>query len=285
MDNWRLIISEAETGLPGAMNMAVDEAIMKAVAQGRVSPTIRFYSWTPAAITLGYFQKAEKELDLIKCQNAGVDVVRRMTGGRSVFHQHEFTYSLAAPEHCKKIAGSVLNAYLAISGGLVEGLRGLGVSAKLAEGKKQSEISSAACFDAPSWYEMVVEGRKLIGSAQTRRESCILQHGSLPLSLDLDLFFSLLNFANEGIRERVKRNYAQKAADLEQIIGYIPTPQTLHEVFATGFESGLNISLEQGKLTPYEKELAQELHDNKYTRESWNYRKEPYISQEVGHGL
>ncbi|MCL4441628.1 MAG: octanoyltransferase, partial [Firmicutes bacterium] len=137
--------------------MAVDEAIMLAVAGGQVPPTIRFYRWSPPAISLGYFQSLEKEVDIVACEKAGVDVVRRLTGGRAVLHQDELTYSLVAPENNEKVAGSILESYLSISRGLVRGLNALGVEAELAEGKKHAEFGSAACFDAPSWYEMAVE--------------------------------------------------------------------------------------------------------------------------------
>lgn len=271
MDEWRLIISDP---LTGSMNMAIDEAMMAAVANGQSPPTIRFYEWSPPAISLGYFQKAEKEVDIDACNRLGIEVVRRPTGGRAVLHQYELTYSLVAPESNEKISGSILQSYLAISGGLVKGLAELGVEATLSEGKKQAKFSSAACFDAPSWYEMVVGGRKLIGSAQTRHGGCLLQHGSVLVRIDADLLFSILNFDNNKIRERAKSLFLAKATCLEEIMGYSPGFDQLCRCFKKGFEVGLGITLEQQHLFAEETNYAVVLSKNKYGTQEWNSRKQ-----------
>ena len=270
MENWRLVINEPFTG---AMNMAVDEAIMTAVNRGMAPPTIRFYQWNPPAISLGYFQSLEKEVDLKVCRDAGIDVVRRLTGGRAVLHHHELTYSLIAPEDNEKVSGSVLKSYLKISGGLVSGLSELGVIAKLSEGKQRSEVDSAACFDAPSWYEMVVDGKKLIGSAQTRRSGCLLQHGSVLVKLDKDLLFSILNFPDDKLRDRAKAYFRTKATCLEEVLGRSPGFEELCQSFKRGFEAKLVINLREQGLSSEELALAQELNINKYGKAEWNGRK------------
>ncbi len=256
--------------LSGPMNMAVDEAIMLAVAGGQVPPTIRFYRWSPPAISLGYFQSLEKEVDIVACEKAGVDVVRRLTGGRAVLHQDELTYSLVAPENNEKVAGSILESYLSISRGLVRGLNALGVEAELAEGKKHAEFGSAACFDAPSWYEMAVDGKKLVGSAQTRRNRCILQHGSLLVRVDADLLFSILNFSNEKVRERGKAVFLTKATYLEEILGYSPSFALLCDGLKKGFESAMEINLSEQRLSAEELAAARELSIKKYGTREWN---------------
>lgn len=270
MDSWRLIISEP---LPGAMNMAVDEAVMLAVANRQAPPTIRFYRWSPPVVSLGYFQSLEKEVDLTACQKAGIDVVRRLTGGRAVLHQYELTYSLVATEDNDRVAGSVLASYLSISRGLLQGLAELGVGAELAEGKKQGDTASAACFDAPSWYEMVVGEKKLVGSAQTRRHGSILQHGSVLVGLDADLLFSILNFQNDKLRERAKAYFTAKATCLQDILGYSPDFSRLCAGFKKGFTTALGIELKEQHLTLEEIASARELAVNKYSAREWNGRR------------
>lgn len=270
MENWRLIIDEP---LTGAMNMAVDEAIMMAVQRGLVPPTVRFYRWSPPAVTLGYFQNLDKEVDLGACRESGIDVVRRLTGGRAVLHHRELTYSLVGPEDNSRVKGTILQSYLSISRGLLKGLQGLGVRAQLAEGKKPGESMSAACFDAPSWYEMVVEGRKLVGSAQTRRYGCLLQHGSVPVHSDADLLFSVLNFSNEKVRQRAKSHFRAKAVSLHDILGYDPDFETICESFINGFETELGIRLSQERLSGEEAGWARELCEKKYGTVGWNSRR------------
>lgn len=270
MVKWRLINSGIMTG---AMNMAVDEAVMLAVSRGLVPPTIRFYQWSPPAISLGYFQSLEKEIDLPACQRAGIDVVRRLTGGRSVLHHREFTYSLAAPEGDPKVAGSVLQSYLSISSGLLKGLAGLGVQAELTARTKSQEVNSAACFDAPSWYELVVQGKKLVGSAQTRRNGCLLQHGSVPVQADPDLLFSILRFPNEEVRARAKAFFLPKATCLEAALGYVPDFAGICTCFKHGFELGLEIKLDEQQLSVEEVTWAMELSSSKYSVAEWNGRR------------
>ncbi|PKM79722.1 MAG: octanoyltransferase [Firmicutes bacterium HGW-Firmicutes-14] len=265
METWRLVISGPADG---AANMAVDEAIMNAVRQGIAPPTIRLYQWSPPAVSLGYFQSLEKEIDLAACKEAGVDVVRRLTGGRAVLHQSELTYSVTAPEENSKIRGSVLQSYLAISRGLVKGLSLLGVEAELSEGKKRSGFNSAACFDAPSWYEMVVNGKKLVGSAQTRRNRCLLQHGSMLTDIDADLLFSVLKFANEKLRDRAKAYFLAKATCLSQIVGYSPDTPALCSSLKKGFEEALEVNLVEQGLMDEELEWFSEL-KQKYGSPEW----------------
>ncbi|MEW5933385.1 MAG: biotin/lipoate A/B protein ligase family protein, partial [Bacillota bacterium] len=135
---WRLIRDGYHDG---ATNMAVDEAIMLAHARGEVPPTLRFYGWRPPALSLGYAQKAEREVDLEACRRAGVDVVRRPTGGRAVLHDREVTYSVVISTAL--FPGSVVETYRRLSAGLVEGLRLLGLQAEVQEGPPRAGLRSA----------------------------------------------------------------------------------------------------------------------------------------------
>ncbi len=183
---WRFI--DSGNGSP-SFNMALDEALLDWHSEGKIPPAIRFYGWNPPTLSVGYFQKVEKEIDLeaVKAQKLGF--VRRPTGGRGVLHEHELTYSVIVSEDHPDMPKSVTEAYRVISEGLLKGFQHLGLEAYFAVPKTAEERDalkspqSAVCFDAPSWYELVVEGRKVAGSAQTRQKGVILQHGSILLDI------------------------------------------------------------------------------------------------------
>mgnify|MGYP002721619976 FL=1 len=171
-------------------NMAMDEALLNFVSRGEIDPVIRFYTWDPATLSIGYFQRLTKEIDIEKVKEKGYGLVRRQTGGRGVLHDKELTYSVIVPESHPKMPSTITEAYRVISQGLLEGFKNLGFDTYFAvprskeEREKLKQPRSSVCFDAPSWYELVVEGRKIAGSAQTRQKGVILQHGSiLQLSL------------------------------------------------------------------------------------------------------
>lgn len=269
MQKWRLL----DTGYAGGYwNMAVDEAILLEHAAGNVPPTLRFYAWQPPTVTIGYFQDMRREIDVEACQKAGFHYVRRLTGGRAILHDVELTYSIVAREDNPVVSGTVLESYLKISRGIVAGLAKLGIQAEIASHVKK-EKGTAACFDSPSWYEIVFEGRKLVGSAQTRKHGVILQHGSIPLSLDAEKLFSVLKFSNEGLRAKLAEKFKSQACAVNEVLGREVTYSQAVEAFTTGFAQGLGVSLEQQNLTPAEQELAQKLEREKYNTEAWNFKR------------
>lgn len=269
MQIWRLV----DTGYAGGYwNMAVDEAILQEHIAGRVPPTLRFYAWKPATVTTGYFQDMEKEIDVEACQKAGFHFVRRLTGGRAVLHDVELTYSIVAREDNPVVSGSILESYLKISRGLLAGLAKLGIQAEMVTHVKKTK-GSAACFDSPSWYEVVYQGRKLVGSAQTRKHGVILQHGSIPFILDGKKLFSVLKIKNEELRERLAQSFKRQACGLNEILGREISYAEAVEAFAQGFAEALGVTLEKQELTSREQELAQQLEWNKYRSREWNFRK------------
>lgn len=269
--DWRLIIDEAPR--TGAMNMAVDEAILTAHRDGLVPPTLRLYRWGPACVSFGYSQKFEQEVDPEACAELGVDWVRRTTGGRAVLHDEELTYSVVI--RTELLPGGVLETYRIISGGLVAAFRELGLHAVLADRHQQPrfEGTSAACFDSPSAYELVVNGKKAVGSAQARKDGVILQHGSIPLTWDVEKLSRVFHTPSERFRERLKAVLLRKATGLSRELGREFSYVELCEAFRHGFEQGLSLHLEEGRLTPGEVELAEELSREKYGTEAWNRRK------------
>ena len=280
---WRLIKDSYHTGF---MNMAIDEAIMIAHREGLVPPTIRFYQWSPPAVSLGYFQDLKKEIDVDVCQDMGIDIVRRPTGGKAVLHDKELTYSFIIRENHPLVNDSILETYKKISGGMIRGLSYLGIKAELVplreklkseslpKGEK-SEIrhsdSKSICFSVPSQYEVQVEGKKIVGSAQARKREIVLQHGSLLIELEKDKLFSVFNFPSVQIRERLKTRF--NATSLEEILKKKIKFSELSEILPRGFEEEFGVRLVEGKLTEQEEKISKELLENKYSTYEWNYER------------
>jgi lipoate-protein ligase A len=254
----------------GATNMAIEEAILTAVAEGRSLPTLRFFAWEPPCLSIGYNQAMMDEVDITRCQQAGVDGVRRPTGGRAILHTDELTYSIVAPQDEPRVAGGVVESYRRLSAGLVRGLRFLGVDVVQAEaGHGQDADVSAACFDAPSAYEVTAGGKKLVGSAQVRRKGAVLQHGTLPLQGDITRICCYLVVPSEERREELRWELRVRATSLELVV---PIAQVV-EALVRGFSEALNLYLEPGELSEHELALVQQFRWEKYTAEAWNFRK------------
>ncbi|MFN2745371.1 MULTISPECIES: lipoate--protein ligase family protein [Bacillus] len=262
-----------------AYNMALDEALLYWHSEQKIPPTIRFYGWNPPTLSVGYFQNIEKEVDLEAVKRHGLGFVRRPTGGRGVLHDQELTYSVIVSEEHPEMPKTVTEAYRVISEGILQGFRELGLDAYFAiprtEKEKQSLKSprSSVCFDAPSWYELVVEGRKVAGSAQTRQKGVILQHGSILLDLDEDKLFDLFIYKNDRIRERMQRSFKEKAVAINELAAKRVTIEEASAAFKTGFEKGLNIHLEPYELSREETEFVEELARTKYVTDEWNYKR------------
>ncbi len=254
--------------------MAIDEAILTAVAEGEAPPTLRFFAWHPPCLSIGYNQSMRAKVDMTRCRQMGVDVVRRPTGGRAILHTDELTYSIVAPQGEPRVAGGVVESYRRLSTGLVRGLRLLGVNVTQAEaGHGQAADISAACFDAPSAYEVTAGGKKLVGSAQVRRRGAVLQHGSLPLQGDITRIFDYLVVPSEERRQELRRELQARATSLELVLGrVVPFAQAV-EALVRGFSEELNLHLEPGELSPHELTLVQQFRREKYTAEAWNFRK------------
>ncbi|MEJ7160509.1 biotin/lipoate A/B protein ligase family protein [Staphylococcus epidermidis] len=259
-------------------NMAMDEALLNFVSRGEIDPVIRFYTWNPATLSIGYFQRLQKEIDIDKVKEKGYGLVRRQTGGRGVLHDKELTYSVIVPESHPNMPSTVTEAYKIISQGLLEGFKNLGFETYFAiprskeERDKLKQPRSSVCFDAPSWYELVVEGRKIAGSAQTRQKGVILQHGSILQDIDIDDLFDMFIFKNERLKAKMKENFVQKAVAINDISNQHITLNEMENAFESGFKKGLNIDFKPLELTEKQKEEVQEL-EEKYRSETWMYRK------------
>jgi lipoyl(octanoyl) transferase len=273
---WRFIDSG---NCSPAFNMALDEALLDWHSEGKIPPVIRFYGWDPATLSIGYFQKVEKEIDLEAVKAHGLGFVRRPTGGRGVLHEHELTYSVIVSEDHPEMPKTVTEAYRVISEGILKGFHQLGLEAYFAVPRTDEEKSalknprSAVCFDAPSWYELVVEGRKVAGSAQTRQKGVILQHGSILLDLDEDKLFSLFKYPNDRVKERMKSAFKNKAVAINEISPRKITLEEAKQAFYNGFAEGLNIALEPYHLNEEELAYVNQIAKERYESDEWNNKR------------
>ncbi len=263
---WRVIIHRPADG---PTNMAIDEAIAEAVGAGLVPPTLRFYAWEPPCLSLGYAQPIA-DVDVDRLAACGWDIVRRMTGGRAILHTDELTYSVTAPMSEPRVAGGVIESYRRLSRGLIAGLEALGASVRADRAAEDARgFKGPVCFEMPSDYEITVDGKKLLGSAQKRRGEVVLQHGALPLYGDLTRICEALAYDDEAAREAARQRVLGRVITLEEALGERCEMARVVDALVKGFAGALNLSLEEADLTDREQALAAELRRTKYATLEW----------------
>ena len=322
---WRLVRSGFADGYE---NMAVDEALMLSIAEGKAPPTLRLYGWRPPGVSLGYFQAVEGQIDPDECKRRGYTVVRRPTGGRAILHDDEVTYSVAVRQADLAEGERLIASYREISRGIEAGLRRIGVGAAMANGSGQWSVVSgqqrktaqaggapfdsaqgklrlrppttngkkrrgpvgdapkplwrrresppssggqgrsgvpAACFAKAARSDMTVDGRKIVGSAQARRHGAILQHGSIPLRVNVEDVAAVMAPDSAGASA-----LAAAAVSVSDAAGRGVTFEEMCEALVAGFEEGLGVTLAEGELTDEERELTVRLREEKYGTDRWN---------------
>jgi lipoate-protein ligase A len=256
-----------DTGVQdAALNMAIDESILMHHLQGAVKPTLRVFRWTQSSISLGRFQSIEREIESERCQELGVALVRRPTGGRAVYHRDEFTYSIVIGKQYGVPAG-VVAAYAYLAQGLLNALQCLGVQAVMSE-EHVSKNPSAACFASSTQADLTAGGYKIIGSAQVWRDDALLQQGSLPLDDRAAEFFSLLRFPDDAARALALAQYQEKTQPLHT---FAPSAswQQVADAFRSGFSAMLQAEFVPDALSQSEWELALQLVEEKYSKLEW----------------
>jgi lipoyl(octanoyl) transferase len=240
---WRLLDTPPA---PGAWNMAVDEALAGSVAAGG-APVLRFYRWDPPCLSLGRHQPADG-CDRAAIARAGLDVVRRPSGGRAVLHARELTYSVAVAEG---LLGTPRETYRAVNLALVAGLSLLGAPAALHgdDGRPAPRPSSTPCFEQPVAGEVVAGGGKLVGSAQRRWDGVLLQHGSLPFRDDQEALEELLPSAVNATARR-------PPATLAALLGRVPSWEEVTAALAEGWRRTLGVRTAVDRLLDAELERA-----------------------------
>lgn len=249
--------------------MAIDEAIFQETVLYKKSPTLRFYGWQPAAVSIGHFQNLDTEVNVAQCRAAGIDIVRRITGGKAVFHGDDLTYSIMACDQGEIFPSDILGTYRIISECISRGLSYLGIKTTLEEtgrSVKNADFQSC-CFSFPSRNELLIAGRKKIcGSAQMRSQGGFLQHGSLPISFDYLRTASLL------LPSRTKKQLEllrDSVAAINDEAGFPIDPGVICTNLVKGFAAVLGLEIQVGGLTPAEEEIKRKLM-NKYTNLCWN---------------
>ena len=241
-----------DTGLHDAYwNMSLDESVLRHVSDGSSPPTLRLYSWKPSAVSVGYFQSLREEVDVDECFRRGVDIVRRITGGGAVYHDREVTYSFIAPEKC--VADDILQSYRHICSGLVSGLKFLGIDAQFAP-----------------LNDIISHGKKISGNAQTRRQDCVLQHGTLLLDVDVGTMFSLLRVPSQKLRDKMIADAKDRVTSVRHVLKKEVSYDTAAAALKRGFATALKLDLHGGSPTKSELTLALELQMTKYRTLEWN---------------
>jgi lipoate---protein ligase len=252
-EQWRLL----QTGFDTAFsNMAIDQAILVANSEGEVPPTVRFYGWIPAAISIGYFQSLADEIDIQACERFGVDYVRRITGGGAVFHEKELTYSIVIPESHQEIPKNIMSSYGRICGAVMKGLRHLGIE---------------SCYVPIN--DIVAGGRKISGNAQTRKLETVLQHGTVLMDVDVDKMFSLLKVPNEKIKDKLIADAKQRVTSMKHLLGEEISFKQVAEAMKRGFEEEFQVELIEGTLSSMEVVLAKKFEKECFSSMQWNRRR------------
>jgi len=238
-------IRTLETGYnPAALNMAIDEALIESVGQ---LPVLRIYGWRPAAVSIGYFQSMNEEVDLSKCREFGIDVVRRLTGGGAVLHEFELTYSFITKEYPQNI----IESYRWICEAIVAAINRLGFDASFVP-----------------LNDIVIAGKKVSGNAQTRRNGVLLQHGTILLGVEVNKMFSVLKVPSEKLRDKIIQDAKERVISLAGTT-FNEMATSLKTSFAAKFEAKL---IDDG-LSSKEISRAKWLAERKYSSKEWNLRR------------
>ena len=272
MRQWRVVFESEFT--TGKHNMAIDGAILEAVSQGLQLPTLRLYGWNPMCLSLGYGQRV-READMDGLTAKGWHLVRRPTGGKAILHGDELTYSVSLPIDHPLAFGDVVESYRRISLGLLQALQHIGLSPKSehqGEGLRD-KTKGPVCFEVPSHYEITVNERKLIGSAQVRRKEGILQHGTLPLFGDVGRICDALAFESLDEREIQRDRVRDRALTLADVMDNPPSWKTAALAVERGFCEEFDLEVVRGELSEWEQQRAEELFFEQFDNPEWTNKR------------
>lgn len=261
-------------GCSAAYNMAVDEVLFDACAQEPGMMTLRIYSWHPPAVSLGYGQEAEGEIDPGRCDRYGIGLVRRMTGGRAVLHDQELTYSLVAPESHPSLGSRSGVMIRGVSEALTGMLRHFGIPAELApEGRCGIGGRGDVCFTATGRYEITVRGRKLAGNAQRRSGGRVLQHGSILLGPGHRRLPLLMPAHDHARRDAIARLLNERTISVSELTSGVPSFAEWADCLSRSFLEHLNLEGRMDVLDDEERRAAESLVRTRYGNPDWTYRR------------
>jgi lipoate-protein ligase A len=268
---WRLIETSPASG---AWNMAFDEALILSVGNREQPPTLRLYAWQPYCLSIGYAQPySDVDSELLKIH--GWDIVRRSSGGRAVLHTNELSYAAVGPVGEPHFIGSILDSYHQFSKALVKALHLLGVEVQAAPHytiPAEIDKKDPICFLVSSNYEITYQGKKLVGNAQIRRKTAILQHGTLLLSKDYQKITDVLKFSHSSNRTATQELLGERVISMEDILQRRIRWKEAARAFRKAFMDVLSIHLVVQEPDERELMLADELLQEKYLNDAWTQR-------------
>lgn len=253
-------------------NMAIDEALFRTHREEGGPPVLRFFGWERPAVSLGYFQNTEAEIDCSYCRSEGITVVRRPTGGKAVLHGGDLTYSLVAREDSPLFSPDVMETYRIISRCLLRGLARCGIAVEIVEeGRNGSTTGNGFCFATPYKNEILAGGRKICGSAQMRARGVFLQHGSVLIDFDLPTASAAIGKSGED-PDRRAREIKAAVTSIREMTGEAISIDTLFRNITASFEEVLQVRMIEGRLSPGEETLRDRLLEEKYRSDKWNMK-------------
>ncbi|MFX0038211.1 MAG: biotin/lipoate A/B protein ligase family protein [Promethearchaeota archaeon] len=254
MNIWRFLPLEINNGF---WNMALDEAILRMTIEGKSPSTLRFYKWKPSTASIGRNQSLSNEIYVPFTKDKGFNIVRRITGGGAVFHDElkEITYSIVCPIKFLENLGAnkVIEQFEIITQGIIIGLNIFGL-------KTQKDI-----IHCPA---ILLDGKKFSGNAQVRKKGYLLQHGTILLDIDPELMYSVLKAPKNVGKSRMVRSVRAKCIGIKNYILNFQESKLIGSL-REGFEKSLGILLKDGAISEDEKELAEQLAVEKYSKFKW----------------
>ena len=257
---WEVILDKKP--LSGSLNMAVDDYLFQSLGD-KPKTYLRFYRWEKPTVSLGYSQNIQKVVDVNSCQKLGIDIVRRMTGGKLVLHHKEVTYSLCSSD-IKAFTSMLMDSYRIISQALMRGLEKMGLKPNLAETPPSSyKRGDLPCFSYPAQNEIEIKGKKIVGSAQKRAGSKFIQHGSIPLEEDEGLLESVTSLKGEKSEER--------KISLSEALGKKVSFDWAVEYLISGISDFFEIILIPKDFNAEEKEAILKIQKEQYENSEWTF--------------
>ncbi len=255
-NNWRLLTVTTDSYKE---QMAIDEANMEAVASGKSPPILRICYFKKPAVSIGFFQMVNKEVNVELCKKKGVEIFRRMTGGGAVYKDPlaELNYSFIAPETDQRIPTDILKSYRKICGAVIKGL---------------NEELAIKCEFKPI-NDIVLNGKKISGNAQTRKDGVLLQHGTILLDVDYDKMFSFLKVPKSKVKDKNINEIKERVTSLRRELGREVTMEEVRLSVIRGFEDTFHVQFLEDNLSKEEIKREKFLYEYKYNTDEWNFWK------------
>jgi len=241
----------------------MDEAIATAVKKGNSPPTLRLYGWGIPSVSIGYFQKMT-DIDIDYCQERGIPIVRRPTGGRAILHDYEITYSFSIKTDSGIFSKGLLDSYEKISKAFSLALSKIGLAPEMKLQREPHRSRSPLCFQSTSYGEITINSKKVIGSAQKRWSDGLLQQGSIPLIIEEEEIAKVFRLKSSET--------GKKFTGLKKILSDLNT-ESFKNVIRISFEETFDTSLIPLSPSNEEVSLAGELEVRKYRLSSWNFQR------------